>query len=312
MYNKLDFVLESDYIKIIQFHDRKRNTRTMRVKNIDLLIGITLDRFKGISPSELLLIIKKVDVEFVEITKSVFDDLPSFIKNLGNIRTGFHLPNRHDAGFDLSYHQQQREIDQLIQLINQYHRDLNIIYCLSHPPENRTSSLSEDEMISYLLENLKKLEPLIILENIQSWSLLKFEHFMNQAREALGEKLAGQCFDAPHYFLQGEDPVEYLHETDGKIQLIHLSDCKKNYDAHLPFGLSGILPIDDILATLKKQHYKGIINLELLPRNITDIKPLMDSYLKVVRTFDRMKYMKSKFKLLLYTPLLIQKMKHVF
>ncbi len=282
------------------------------MKNDNLLIGITIDRFKGIPPSVLLMIIRKMGVEFIEITKSVFDDLPSFIKNLGSIQTGFHLPNHHDANFDLSYREREPEIQDLIRLINEHHHDLNINYCLSHPPENRMSSFSEDEIILYLLENLKKLEPPVILENIQSWGKLKFEKFLSKAKEVLGEKLIGQCFDAPHYFLQGENPVEYLNQSDGKIQLIHLSDCKRNYDAHLPFGLSGELPIDEILQILKQQNYKGIINLELLPRNLTDIKPLINSYLKVVRNFDRVKYLKTKFKLIIYTPILIKKMKQIF
>jgi sugar phosphate isomerase/epimerase len=282
------------------------------VKKNNVLIGITIDRFRGIAPSVLLTIIKKMGVEFVEITKSVFDDLPPFIEQLGTIQTGFHLPNLHDAEFDFSFHERKAEIQKLIQLINRHHHELNVNYCLSHPPENRRSSLSEDQLIEYLLNNLNKLEVPIILENIQSWDTGKFENFYKQAIEILGKKLIGQCFDAPHYFLQGEDPVEYLKQRDGKINFIHLSDCRKGFDAHLPFGLNGELPVDDILDILKEQNFQGIINLELLPRNLKDIKPLIDSYLKVVRNFDHMKYLKSKFMLVWNAPPLVRKMKQVF
>jgi len=282
------------------------------VKNHNVLVGITVDKFRGLPPSVLLTIIKKMGVEFIEITKSVFDDLPAFVDQLGAIRTGFHLPNLHDAEFDFSFQEREAEIQKLIQLINRHHHQLNVNYCLSHPPENRRSALSEDQLIEYLLGNLKKLAAPIILENIQSWDMMRFENFYSQAKQVLEEKLIGQCFDAPHYFLQGEDPVEFLKLQNGKINFIHLSDCRKGFDAHLPFGLNGELPVDDILATLKEQHFQGIINLELLPRSLKDVKPLINSYLKVVRKFDRMKYLKSKFMLILYAPPLVRKMRSVF
>ena len=282
------------------------------MKKNNVLIGITVDRFRGIAPSVLLTIIKKMGVEFVEITKSVFGDLTPFIDQLGTIQTGFHLPNLHDAEFDFSFEEREAEIQKLIQQINQHHHELNINYCLSHPPENRRSSLSENQLIDYLLNNLNKLEVPIILENIQTWDSSKFENFYNKASNILGKKLIGQCFDAPHHFLQGEDPVEFLNQCNGKINFIHLSDCRKDFDAHLPFGLAGELPIDDILEILKAQNFQGIINLELLPRNLKDIKPLIDSYLKVVRNFDRMKYLKSKLMLVLNAPPLMRKMKQVF
>ncbi len=291
---------------------KNKKSKDLNVKNKNVLVGITVDKFRGIKPSTLLTIIKKMGVEFIEITKSVFDDLPSFIEQIGTIQTGFHLPNHHDAEFDFSYHERAGEIQRLIQLINRHHQELNINYCLSHPPENRNSSLSSDQLNEYLLNNLNRLEVPIILENIQNWDLKRFENFYHQAEEILGEKLIGQCFDAPHYFLQGEDPVEFLKVQNGKINFIHLSDCRKGFDAHLPFGLSGELPIDGILRTLKEQNFQGIINLELLPRNLHDIKPLINSYLKVVRNFDRTKYLKSKFMLVLYAPPLIKKMKKVF
>lgn len=279
--------------------------------NDKLLVGLTIDRFKGISPSVFLIIVRKLGVEFIEITNSVFDDLPDFIENLGIIKTGFHLPNHHDAGFDFSSKERDSEIKKLIHLINRHHEELHIQYCLSHPPESQRSGRSEAEMIRYLLDNLKLLEPPIILENVQGWNQTKFEQFYLQAKDFLGAQLVGQCFDAPHYFLQGEDPIEFLKNTNGEIQFIHLSDCRKGYDAHLPFGLSGELPIDEILDTLKQQDFKGFINLELLPRKIADIKPLINSYLKVVGIFDRVKYFKTKIRLFLYIPVLKKTMRKV-
>ena len=282
------------------------------MKNNNVLIGITIDRFRGIAPSVLLSIIKKMGLEFIEITKSVFDELPAFIDQLGDIQTGFHLPNLHDAEFDFSFHEREQDIHQLTDLINQHHQELNINYCLSHPPENRRSSLSEQQLINYLVKNLNRLRVPIVLENVQGWNNDRFQSFYNQAKQILGDKLIGQCFDAPHYFLQGEDPVEYLRQHDGKINFIHLSDCRNGFDAHLPFGLNGDLPVNEILATLKQQNFKGIINLELLPRNLGEIRPLINSYLMVVRNFDRKRYWRAKFMLIIHSPPLLKKMKQVF
>lgn len=282
------------------------------MKKKELLVGITIDKFRGIAPSVLLEVINKMGLEFIEITKSVFDDLPSFIEKLGQIQTGFHLPNLHDAEFDFSFKERESEIHHLIALINQHHHELNLNYCLSHPPENKKSSLTEAQLITYLLENLNQLEVPIVLENIQSWSNAKFNNFYERATEVLGQKLIGQCFDAPHYFLQGEDPVDFLKRRNGEINFIHLSDCLDDYDAHLPFGLDGYLPIDEILLTLKQQDFQGIINLELMPRKLGDIKPLINSYLKVIRNFDRMKFFKAKVRLFLYAPTLMRKMKQIF
>lgn len=276
-----------------------------------LLVGITVDKFKGIPAAALLMIVRKMGVEFVEITKAVFEDLSAFLAQVDGIQTGFHLPNRHDAGYDFSCPDRAADIEKLTQLINHHHHELNIYYCLSHPPEFPTATMSEADAIGYLLANLKKLQPPIVLENIQSWSQLKFERFFRQAQQVLGEKLLGQCFDAPHYFLQGGNPVAFLQQANGQIQFVHLSDCRQGYDAHMPFGLTGVLPIDEILATLKRQNFQGVINLELLPRRIGDIKPLVNSYLKVVRAFDRRKYWKARLRLIIYAPRLLRFMQQV-
>jgi len=282
------------------------------VKKDRTLVGITINKFKGISPTFFLKLVQKMGLEFVEISRPVFDDIDEFVKNIGTIETGFHLPNSHDDGFDLSCDERDEEIQELIRLINTYQKDLHVKYCLSHPPEKRRTASSEDAATDYLLTNLARLEPPIILENVQSWPQERFDAFYRRAKERLGEKLLGQCFDASHYYLQGENPVAFLQQSNGEIKFMHLSDCKADYDAHLPFDMGGTLPVDEILATLKKQNYRGIINLELLPRNLSDMKPLIQSYLKVLRTFRRFKYYKSKVKIMRHQSILKKTFKKVF
>jgi len=282
------------------------------VKKKRTLVGITINKFKGISPTTFLKIVEKMGLEFVEISRPVFEDIAAFIENIGDMQTGFHLPNSHDDGFDLSYKERDDEIKELIRLINKYHKNLHIKYCLSHPPEKNRTTYSEEEATEYLLDNLESLEPPIIIENVQGWKQDRFDKFYARAKERLGEKLVGQCFDAPHYFLQGENPVEFLQHSNGEIKFMHLSDCKVDYDAHLPFDTGGALPVDDILHALKKQNYQGVINLELLPRSFSDMKPLVNSYLKVLRNFDQFKYLKAKFKIFKNRKLLKKAFEEIF
>ncbi len=263
-------------------------------------IGITIDHFKGLSPSLLLSITSKFGVKFVELTESIFDDLENVKKEVAKMETGFHLPNVHDFGYDFSSQERHDHIQKLISLINDNYRDLNIKYCLSHPPEEIEYPNPTDEQIEYLFSNLDKLKVPIVLENTQYMSVDHFEKFYQRAKEALGDKIIGKCFDASHYFLTGNDPVQFLNQMDGDIFLFHLSDCKNNLDAHLPFGLGGDLPIDDILEQIKKQKFDGFINLELMPRKLSDIRPLIESYLMVMKRFDYLGYLRSKIRLLFH------------
>ena len=265
-----------------------------------MLIGITIDKYKGINPSVLIRITRKIGLNFIEITKSVFDDLPQVLSELGNIKTGFHLPNFSDYGYDFSCMDHADKINRLTALINKHQHSLNIQYCLSHPPECPSSSSNEDII---LIKNLKRIEVPLVLENIPSFSQEQFLNFYSQAKAELGTKLIGQCYDAPHYFVRGDDPVSILNSFDGTIKTVHLSDCKRDKDAHLPFGLNGELPIEDILNTLKNQNYNGVINLELLPRSIADLEAVVYSYLKVLKTFKKLKYFRTRLKLLIYIPI---------
>jgi len=216
-------------------------------------IGITVDNFKGLTPSQLLTITSKFGVRFVELTESVFDDLDNVKKTVGEMETGFHLPNLHDFGYDFSHRDKHEHIQKLIKKINENYRDLNIQYCLSHPPEDDNESQPTDAQVEYLLSNLKQLEPPIILENTQYITPEQFEKFYAKAQQVLGDKLVGKCFDASHYFLSGNDPVKFLSEMNSDVFCLHLSDCKNDMDAHLPFGLGGQLPIDEILKQVKKR-----------------------------------------------------------
>jgi len=274
-----------------------------------LLVGITVDKFKGIQPSMILRLLRWMGVNFVELTKSAFEDLPNVLTEIGTIKTGIHLPNLFDQGFDFSSVDRAPEINQIIEHINHNYHQLNIQYCLSHPPESQPDHHNSNK---YFFENLKRLKPPIIIENIASLSRTQFEDFYHQAELKLDSQLIGKCFDAPHYFVRGDDPVAILKSNDQAIKSIHLSNCKKNKDAHLPFCADGDLPIDSILATLQEINYRGIINLELLPRSLMDVNNIIHSYLKVIKVFDKPKYYHARMKLIIFAPLIRKTMRHSF
>jgi len=272
-----------------------------------LLVGITIDRYNGVNPSALLRLTRVMGLNFVEITKTVFDDLPQVLAALGHTKTGFHLPYYEEKSIDFSNADYQSEIDELISLINQHHQSLHIQYCLSHPPEGDPANVNRERAVTTLLNNLKKIEALVILENVTSISPDQFNDFYRQAQHALGAKLIGQCYDPAHAFIRGDDPVMTLEHSNGEIRCVHLSDCTRTEDKHLPFDLGGELPVDEILMTLKNIKYEGIINLELLPRSFADLEAVVRSYLKVLYQFEKVKFINAKLKLFFILPVLKKK-----
>ncbi|MBD3287205.1 TIM barrel protein [candidate division KSB1 bacterium] len=274
-----------------------------------LLVGITVDKYKGLNPASIIKLTRKIGLKFIEITKSVFDDLPSVLEELGHIKTGFHLPNYGDNGYDFTCLDREDESDRLIELINKNHKSLNVQYCLSHPPECPAEEKSRDELDSILFDKLNKLETPVIIENVQGLSVQQFSEFYKKAEQALKSKLIGQCFDAPHYYVRGDDPVAILRNHNGPLQCVHLSDCRSGRDSHLPFDSGGELPIPEILEILKERNYDNFINLELLPRSASDIGAVIKSYLTILKTFNRLDYYRTKFRLLIYAPVLKRKIK---
>lgn len=270
-----------------------------------MLIGITIDKFDHLKIKDVLNITNKLGLQYVEITESILDeDVFKLSKFLKTTRTGFHLPNTSDNGYDFSCSSHQDRIDILIKYVNRYKNKLNIDYCITHPPECEPENSTQADVINILFKNLNQLDCPLVIENIASLNKQEFDDFYALARESLQDKVLGVCFDAPHSFISGENPVDMIDHLNGSIYSVHLSDCKRRRDLHLPFGLGGELPLDSILSELKKIKFNGNINLELMPRSINDINAVIDSYMKVLRKFKKKKYLYTKIKLILFSPLL--------
>lgn len=267
-------------------------------------VGLTIESYKGLDPSILLSVVKYFGVEFVEITKTVFNEVEFVIPRMKGLQAGFHLPLIHDDGWDFSCPDFQSEIDNLADNINRYRQQLNIVHCVSHPPEPWNSNSPKNTCFNFLLKNLRRLDVPVFLENVPNGPYKEYLEMYGRAKAELGGQLLGMCYDGPHYFVSGVDPVARLVELDGKVGCVHLSDCFRDDDAHLPFDVGGELPTDEILGELKSKKYDGYITLEIKPRSLHDLGEVIDSYLKVLKPFRRVKYLKTKMRLLLLRPLI--------
>lgn len=77
-------------------------------------------------------------------------------------------------------------------------------------------------------------------------------------------KLMGAAADVGHWMRSGLDPVACLKKLDGHVFHLHFKDLnefgnKKAHDVH--WG-TGKLPIEGVLAELKRQKYKGMFSAE--------------------------------------------------
>ena len=266
-----------------------------------MLIGVTIERYQGIEPAYLLHFIQRLGVEFAEVTPTIFEDLPAIFRALGKIKLGFHLPIISEDGYDFSCVEHEEKIRHLIDLINTNCQKLHIQYCVAHPPEAHLSKTPGAVSQEFLFHNLQQLVPPVLIENVPERNGFYFSPFYHQAREALGEKLFGFCYDGPHAFISRKDWLTLLQDFSTDLRCVHISDCSQDKDLHLPLG-QGILPIDELFATLKSIGFDGIINLELMPQSLRDIDPILNSYLLVLRTFKPAKYFSARLKILLILP----------
>ncbi|MGH7491809.1 MAG: sugar phosphate isomerase/epimerase family protein [bacterium] len=262
-------------------------------------IGLTISNFDGKRPGELVALVRKFGVRFVEFNPTVFGDLASVMRQINDdMSAGFHLPLLAEHGFDLTQREHKDKIDDLIYFINQHRHELNLLYCVAHPPEIGADGASNEEELEFLIENLKRLDVPVILENVETWSENDFDSLIEVIRNALKKQFIGQCFDPAHAFLRGEDIFARFSAIAPHVRCIHLSDCARGHDAHLPLG-QGELPVEKFLQHVANFSYDGIINLEVIPGSLREVGAVVKSYLQVLRVFKKGEYLATKTKLLL-------------
>lgn len=272
--------------------------------NSSVLVGLTVETFEGVKGSYLLKLIRKIGIEFAEVTPKIFDEIDSVIDNINGLKLGLHLPIISEFGYDFSCHDKKEEIDTLIEKINTYWRKMNLQYVLAHSTEGHFIETPGKSSEEFLFENLKRLEAPIVFENTLENEDFNFDAFVERAEAAFDEQLLGICFDPPHAYISREDWFPMLEKHYTRIHLLHLSDCTRKEDLHQPFGQEGDLPVNEILEFLKNKSYKGIVNLELQPKSLSDLTSLFESYLLVLRYLNRRKYFSMKLRSLIFLPLL--------
>lgn len=269
-----------------------------------VLTGLTVDTFRGIKPAVLLNSIRKVGVEFAEVTVSIFNDLKHVTRSIKGLKLGLHLPILSQEGYDFSCLEKRKEIEWIINQVNRNWRKLKFQYVLSHPTEDHLFETDCQVSEGFLFNNLRKLRAPVVLENTLETDSFRFGEFLKRAEKALGENLIGICYDGPHAFISRDDWFQMLEQYFPRIRLVHLSDCTKEEDLHIPFGGKGELPVEEILSFLRDRDYQGIVNLELLPSSLTDLGPVFESYLLILRYLNRRKYRRMRIKSAFLLPFL--------
>ncbi|NHJ86179.1 MAG: sugar phosphate isomerase/epimerase [Asgard group archaeon] len=252
-------------------------------------VGFALEPIQGLTLDLIIYLMKKTLIEHFEFNWRIIPRVDRVLKTLGKTTTTLHLPifnrDRFDfASEDTKYDHTREEV---ISFINQWNDQLNLIYTLAH--------ITEDPNGKYelMFERLSQIESKIVLENVVGYSDEHFMEFYFQAKDYLGKQLAGHALDISHRYVN--DWQNWLNvpvDLEKEIVYIHISDCTKTEDLHLPLGL-GEMPYNDFFKYLKKLHYNGIIMQELKP-NGDQADEIMNSTLACIKTFSKIKSLRMQ------------------
>jgi hypothetical protein len=267
-------------------------------------IGVTIEPYEGIPAGYLVPFAHAIDLDHIEINVNIFPDIVGVLEKIGKLTTTFHLPIHGVEGYGPGSigKKYEKKMEEVVSFINKYHKDLNMLYTLSHPPE------SKDESFDLLIERLQQINTPIILENIPWQSDEDFIYFYFKAKDILGKQLAGHTIDAAHRFLTYQDDwLNVPNELTKEIVYVHLQDTSRKNDDHLPLG-QGEMPYKDFLRFLKKNSYKGVINQEIKPKGL-DLVSIMDSCLEILKVVNKARFLRLKVKYAILTPILKRKIK---
>lgn len=268
-------------------------------------IGITIEPYEGITAGDLVPFAKLIKLDHVEVNERIIPDITGVIENLGKLTTTFHLPIFGVEGYDLGSTKKgnSEKAQNIINFVNEYHKDMNMLFTLSHPPE------SPDSDFDKLVERLQQIDTPIILENIPWQPDDEFMDFYFKAKDILGKKLAGHAIDAAHrYLTDWKNWLDVPKKLEKEIVYVHLQDSTKERDVHRPLG-QGEMPFNDFLYFLKGIGFTGVINQEIKPQGL-DLESIMDSCLHCVKPFSKARYIQLKSRYAILRPILRKKIKN--
>ena len=252
-------------------------------------IGFGLEPIKGLGLDLIVRLLRKIPLEHFEFNWRVIPKVEEVLKSLGSATTVFHLPIFNRDNFDFSSQTDTYEIQmqEVVSFINQRSSDLNMLFVLAHMPEDPNASYE------LMFERLKQIEVPIVLENVVGFTDEQFLDFYQQAKDSLGKKIAGHALDISHRYVNDwQTWLDIPEELVKDIVYVHISDCTKTEDLHLPLGL-GEMPFNDFFDFLKEIKYDGVINQELKPDG-NQADKIMSSSLHCIKPFSRTKYLRMK------------------
>jgi len=252
-------------------------------------IGFGLEPIKGLGLDLIVSLLRKILLEHFEFNWRVIPKVEEVLKSLGSATTVFHLPIFNRDRFDFSSQNETYEIQmqEVVSFINQRNKDLNMLFVLAHAPEDPNASYE------LMFSRLEQIDVPIVLENVVGHTDEHFLDFYLQAKDYLGKKVAGHALDISHRYVNDwQTWLDIPDELVKDIAYVHVSDCTKTEDLHLPLGL-GEMPFNDFFAFLKDIKYDGVINQELKPDG-NQADKIMSSSLHCIKPFSKTKYLRMK------------------
>jgi len=276
---------------------RKSCRRITRERESTVLIGFTVEGYKEWHPAAITAAMRRLGVNFIEFNLRIVDELERVIPQLRGVRTAFHLPIMEEDGWDCTSVDRADEIDRLVAILQSHHRRLGLTHFIAHPPESNPDSPAYQASLETLFTTVARLPLPTFFENVVTTSPEQIRFFLTEAQKRLGGRYAGMCFDAAHFMISGQDPVEQFLAFRDEIGAVHLSDCVGNEDSHLPFGSGGELPVKKLLRAMRRSGYDGSITLEIRPKPGDDLFAFIESYMLMLRCFSPGRYLGARLRL---------------
>lgn len=254
-------------------------------------IGFALEPIRGLALDTIISLLKKTLLEHFEFNWRIMPEIHQVLKNLGNSTTTLHLPifNRDNYDFSSENEIAKTESKKIITFINKWKNKLNLQYTLAHCPEDPNPNYE------LMFERLSRIQTPIVLENVVGQTDKHFIDFYFKAKKLLGKQLAGHALDISHRYVNDwQNWLNIPKELEKEIVYIHISDCTKEEDLHLPLGL-GKMPYEQFFDYLRKIEFNGIIIQELKPDG-DQAEEIMQSSLKCIKPFSKINYWRMKFR----------------
>ncbi len=242
-------------------------------------LGLTIQEFRGITPSTWVRMANAIGLPHIEFDHSVFDDVQAVLPHLQSSVT-IHAPYFSDYGFDLgSVETRGSYAEKFLRNLQTYHKQLGVRGVVVHPPDDPNGDHET------YFNRITAINVPIHLENMPTQSWDDFLKFYYNANSKLANS-AGLCFDVPHSFIANgkqflELPMRLIEELRSKRGYIHISGGDRYDDKHLPLTQGSASMLENFDHFIQDIHFQDTLVMELRPRNIDDLDGIFDSCVRM-------------------------------